>query len=169
MSASKPTTKHPRWRRMPSAAYDGAQATRGGGPLRTALRLATAVGLAVDAYVHWHLAPTFDPVMGTGSPAVSQGQLFRVEAVMAALAMLLVLFVDRQVSVAFAFLVAAGGAAAVLFYAFVDPGDIGPLPGMYDPSWYPEKTASLIAEGVAAITALVALGLPRRARAAGTT
>lgn len=133
-------------------------------PGRLALRVVTALGLAVDVYVHWKLAPTFDPIVGSGSPTVSQGQLFRVEAVAAAVALLLVLLVDRPVSWALAFLVAAGGVAAVLFYAFVDPGEIGPLPNMYDPGWYPEKTASLVAEAVAAVTALMGLSGARRVR-----
>jgi hypothetical protein len=30
---------------------------------------------------------------------------------------------------------------------------------MYEPVWYPEKTASFIAESVAAVTALAGLGL----------
>jgi hypothetical protein len=38
--------------------------------------------------------------------------------------------------------VSAGGFAAVLVYQYVDVGAIGPLPNMYDPGQYPEKTLS---------------------------
>ena len=47
-------------------------------------------------------------------------------------------------------LVAFGGVAAVLLYRYVDVGAIGPLPDMYDASWYSEKTWSAIAEAAAA-------------------
>lgn len=36
--------------------------------------------VSVDVYVHWHLAPGHDAVVGHGSPHLSQGQLFRVGA-----------------------------------------------------------------------------------------
>ncbi|WP_052286561.1 hypothetical protein [Streptomyces sp. 769] len=51
------------------------------------LRLLTAAGLAVDAYVHAELAEAYDPV-GTG---ISEGTLFRAQAAAAALAAVLVL------------------------------------------------------------------------------
>ena len=123
------------------------------------LTLVTAVGLAVDAYVHWHLAPGFDPVTGTASPHISQGELFRLEAALCVIAILLVLLTRHRLGAMVAFLVAAGGVGAVLLYGYVDPGGFGPLPDMYDPIWYPEKTISAVAEAVAAVGAL---GLLRR-------
>jgi hypothetical protein len=42
-----------------------------------------------------------------------------------------------------AFLVSAGDFAAVLVYQYVNLGAIGPLPNMYDPAQYPEKTLSV--------------------------
>ena len=119
------------------------------------LRLVVAGGLAVDAYVHWNLAPDFDSFVGAGPHHVSQGQLFRVEAVLAAIALLLVLFVDHLLAAALAFVTAVGGLAAVLLYRYVDVGAIGPLPDMYDPTWYPEKTISVIAEGIVVLAAIV--------------
>jgi hypothetical protein len=119
------------------------------------LRLVVAGGLAVDAYVHWNLAPDFDSFVGAGPLQVSQGQLFRVEAVLAVIALLLVLFVDHLLTAVLAFVTAAGGLAAVLLYRYVDVGAFGPLPNMYDPTWYPEKTISVIAEGVVVLAALV--------------
>jgi hypothetical protein len=119
------------------------------------LKLVVAGGLAIDGYVHWNLAPDFDSFVGAGPHHVSQGQLFRVEAVLAAIALLLVLFMDHLLAAAVAFVTAAGGLAAVLLYRYVDLGAIGPLPDMYDPTWYPEKTISVIAEGIVALAAIV--------------
>jgi hypothetical protein len=128
---------------------------------RWLLTVMTAAGLAVDAYVHWHLAPNFDTLTGTGSLRVSQGQLFRLEAVLALIAMLLVLATRRRLAAATAFLIAAGGLAALLLYGYVDVGGFGPLPDMYDPIWYTEKTISAVAEAVAAVGALCLFLLPR--------
>lgn len=123
-----------------------------------------AAGLGVDSYVHWHLAPGFDGVKGTASPQISQGVLFRVEAALALIAMLLVLLNRHRYAAGMAFLIAAGGLGAVLLYGYVDVGGWGPLPDMYDPLWYPEKTASAVAEAVAALGALWLLLLPSVAR-----
>jgi hypothetical protein len=119
------------------------------------LRLVAASGLAIDAYVHWNLAPDFDSFVGAGPAHVSQGQLFRGEAVLAAIALLLVLFVDHLLAAVLALVTAAGGLAAVLLYRYADVGAFGPLPDMYDPTWYPEKTMSVIAEAVVVLAALV--------------
>ena len=119
-----------------------------------------AAGLGVDAYVHWHLAPGFDGVKGTASPQISQGQLFRVETALALIAMALVLVTSRRLAALVALLVAAGGLGAVLLFAYVDVGGWGPLPNMYDPFWYPEKTISAVAEAVAALGALWLLVMP---------
>jgi hypothetical protein len=141
--------------------------------MRWLARLIAAAGLGVDVYVHWHLASGYDAVRGHGSPHISQGGLFRVEAALALVALILVLM-PRRWTAGLAFLVAAGGVAAVLLYRYVDVGVIGPIPNMYEPLWYTEKTVSAVAEGIAALACLFALGsapsqLPasrrRRARA----
>ena len=132
-------------------------------------RSLVVAGLAVDVAVHWHLAAQFDPLKSSVSPHLSQGQLFRVEAAMALLSLVLVIALPRLWTAGLAFMVAAGGVAAVLLYAYVDVGAVGPLPDMGDPSWYPEKTISLVAEGVAALAALwwlVALVKARRTEGA---
>lgn len=131
---------------------------------RRLLLLVTAAGLAVDGYVHWHLAARFDSLVGRGSPHLSQGTLFRVEAVLALAAMLFLLLSRRRAALWVAFAVAAGGVAAVLVYRYVDLGWLGPLPDMYDPTWYFEKTASVVAEAVAAAGALTLLLVSRPAR-----
>ncbi len=124
------------------------------------LILVVAAGLGVDTYVHWHLAPNFDEIRGTASPNLSQGDLFRVESAAALIAMLVVVLVRHRLAALLAFLVAAGGLGAVLLYAYVDVGGLGPLPNMYDPFWYPEKTLSAVAEAAAALGALALLLLP---------
>jgi hypothetical protein len=129
--------------------------------------LVVTAGLGVDAYVHWHLAPGFDGVKGTASPQISQGELFRVETALALIAMVLVLVTRRRVAAMVAFLIAAGGLGAVLLYGYVDVGGWGPLPNMYDPFWYPEKTMSAVAEAVAALGALWLLVMPPVAPPAG--
>lgn len=137
----------------------------GGRPARvkrmaTKRSLTVAAGLGVVAYVHWHLAPGFDGVKGTASPQIGQGELFRVETALALIAMVLVLVTRRRVAAMVAFLIAAGGLGAVLLYGYVDVGGWGPLPNMYDPFWYPEKTLSAVAEAVAALGALWLLVMP---------
>lgn len=119
--------------------------------LRVALAVITAAGLAIDAFVHFDLASTYDPIK---SSVLSQGDLFRVEAVASIVAAVGVLVRPRRYTALFAFVVAAGGTAAVLVYAYVDVGAFGPFPDMYDPLWYTEKTVSVWAEGVAAVAAL---------------
>jgi len=124
------------------------------------LRLVVVAGLAVDVYVHLHLAAGYD----ANTAAISEGALFRVEAGVAELAAVLVLLTRTQIGVMVAFLVAAGGVGAVLLYQYVDVGAVGPLPNMYEPLSYPEKTDSLIAEAVAALAALALLVLHRARR-----
>lgn len=128
---------------------------------RRLITVITTAGLGVDAYVHWQLAPNFDTLTGAASPHISQGQLFRLEAVLALIAMLLVLTSRRRVTAGCALLIAAGGLGALLLYGYVDVGGLGPLPDMYDPIWYAQKTISAVAEAVAAAGALCLLLLPR--------
>ena len=128
---------------------------------RMALRILTAVGLGVDAYIHADLAGQFD---GNGT-TISQGNLFRIEAAVAALAALVVLLHGRRLAAAFALLIAASALGAVLITRYYDIGAIGPLPDMYDPAWYTEKTISAIAEAVSVITsAALLLSFFRRPR-----
>jgi hypothetical protein len=137
---------------------------------RSSLLLAVlaALGLAYDAYVHLDLADTYD---GNGD-SITQGGLFRVEAVIAILVALAVLASDHWLVWAAAGLTGLGGAALVVLYRYVDVGSIGPVPNMYEPVWYGEKTRSAIAEaGVGAVwivrEALRYLGMRATTRAAG--
>lgn len=113
------------------------------------LRVVTAIGLGVDAYVHADLAGQYDGNAGSGG--ISQGNLFRIEAAVASLAALLILLHGRRLAAAFALVVAASALAAVIVTRYYDIGAIGPLPDMYDPAWYTEKTVSAIAEAVALV------------------
>ncbi|WP_433466313.1 hypothetical protein ACQPZP_03860 [Spirillospora sp. CA-142024] len=119
------------------------------------LRLLVAAGLAADAVVHWRFAPGMAPGPHTPSDVIPGDDLFRGQAVAAAVAGLLVLFWARKWTYAIAFIVAASAAGAVLLYYFVDFGQLGPIPRMYDPSWYSDKTISLAGEVVAAVAAFI--------------
>ena len=119
-----------------------------------ALIVIVLAGLAIDAYVHFDLASTY---AGVKSSTLSQADLFRAEAVLAVIAGLALLVRPRRYTAAFAFLVSAGGTAAVLLYRYVDVGALGPLPNMYEPLWYSKKTLSAWAEGIAALSALALL------------
>ncbi|MFJ7244386.1 hypothetical protein ACIQWA_07015 [Kitasatospora sp. NPDC098652] len=124
----------------------------------TALRLVAATGLLIDAAVHLHLAHRYDPLVAV---TVSQGALFRVEAAAATLAMALVLVRRRAAADLYALAVAAGGLAALLLDSCADIGTLGPLPGMYEPSWPAAKTLTACGQGIAA-AALLALAAGHR-------
>jgi hypothetical protein len=120
--------------------------------LQVALTAVVVAGLAVDAYVHLHLASAFKQ---NRTSTLSQADLFHVEAALAVIAAIALLVRPRRYTAAFAFLVAAGGTAAVVLYRYVDVGAFGPIPNMYDPYWAPfEKTLSVWAEALAALAAL---------------
>lgn len=127
--------------------------------LRKSLVGVTVAGLAIDAYVHIHLASAYDTVKGT----ISQGGLFRIEAGLAIVAAVLLLVRPGRLTAALAAIVAGGGVFALLLYYYVNVGKIGPLPNMYEPTWYGDKVVTLVAQVVATLTALalVFLGWPR--------
>ncbi|MFI6286034.1 hypothetical protein ACIBCM_14955 [Streptomyces sp. NPDC051018] len=127
-------------------------------PGHVVARLIAAAGLAVDAFIHARLADHYDNVSAT----VSQGDLFRVEAALASLAALLVLVWRRPPSDAFAWLVAAGGLALLLVYRYVDVGQMGPVPNMYEPVWTIDKWIAAVAQAVTVIatTYLLASWVP---------
>ena len=124
---------------------------------RIALIVIVVAGLAIDAYVHFDLAKAYSPVK---TSTLSQGDLFRAEAVVSILAALLLVFHPRRWTAAVAAVVAGAGLAAVLVYRYIDVPKIGPIPAMYDAVWYTEKTISAIGEAAAFIAALILLFLP---------
>jgi hypothetical protein len=120
------------------------------------LAVVTAAALVFDAVVHLQDAYFYDANAGA---LLSQGQLFRIQAVVAIVAALAVLAWPRWPAWAFAALVAASAAVAVVAYTYLDIGPLAGLPSMYEPSWGPPgKLASAFAEGAGALLALAGFG-----------
>lgn len=117
------------------------------------LRLVVVVGLAVDAYVHIHLAGDG----GSSGQLLSEGNLFLIQGIVAAAVALLILVRPRPVPYLIAFLVSASALGAVLLYRYVDVGAIGPLPDMYEPVWYTEKVVTTVAEAAAMLASAAGL------------
>lgn len=133
-------------------------ATLRAGPVTRGIGLVAAAGLVADAVVHLRSAPGYQLAAPAG---IGQGNLFRVEALVAVLVALWVLVRPSRVSFAAAFLVAASALAAVLLYRYVDVPPFGPIPSMYEPLWFPEKTLSAVAEALGALAALAGLARTR--------
>jgi len=88
------------------------------GPRLTAwvLRVVTAAALGVDAFVHNDLFSEYD--LNQGSGPLSQGDLFRVEAVVSVLVALALLVSGRWFVWVAAWLVAASAVGAMLFFRY---------------------------------------------------
>lgn len=112
---------------------------------RPVIILVAVAGLAVDAVVHARLSGQYDGV----SAAVSEGTLFRIEAVVAALAAVMTLVWRHWISEVLGWCTALAGVAAVLVYRYIDVGAFGPFPDMYEPIWSPDKYWSLAGEAAA--------------------
>src|SRR5436309_3091707 len=93
------------------------------------LALGVAAALAVDAYVHLHDAADYSAVR---TSVLSQADLFRIEAGLAIVLAVVVLAWPRLWAWLAAALLLAGAATAVLVYTYVDVGQIGPVPDMYE-------------------------------------
>ncbi|GLY66755.1 hypothetical protein [Amycolatopsis taiwanensis] len=124
--------------------------------LNLALRFLCAAGLVTDAIVHFVLARDYDRISGV----LTEGTVFRIESTVALLVAFGVLATSHRIVAAAAFLVAATAVAAVIVNVYVELGPIGPLPDMYEPIWFPEKSIAAIAEGVAAAAAAALLIRP---------
>jgi hypothetical protein len=129
-----------------------------------AARVIIAAGLAVDAYVHLDLASLYAEAGGT----VNEGVLFRAEAVAAMLTAVVVIATGRRAAYLAGLAVAGSALAAMLISRYADLGQIGPLPVLYDPVWFPEKVLAAAAEGAAAGAALAAVITILAARASRT-
>jgi glucan phosphoethanolaminetransferase (alkaline phosphatase superfamily) len=126
------------------------------------LALVTAGLLGVDAYVHLHDAAKYD---GFKSSVMTEGDLFRIQAVVAIVVGVLVLIWPRIITWLLSLLVAGSAAVAVTLYTYVNVGELGPLPNLYENTWHqPGKIASAIAEAVAALLSIVGLLLAARTR-----
>jgi glucan phosphoethanolaminetransferase (alkaline phosphatase superfamily) len=118
------------------------------------LRICTAAALIIDAVIHWRDAPFYD----SAGPGLSQGELFRIQAVVAIVVAIAVLVWPRRGVWVIAFLVAASAVGAAVLYTYVNVGSLAGLPNMYEPSWSPSgKALSAIAEGAGALFALAGL------------
>lgn len=123
------------------------------------LRLLAAGGLGVDAYVHLHIAGDYGAVR---TSSLTEAQLFRVEAVLAVVAAAAVLLVRRWYTALAPALVAGGGLALLLLYRYQRVGAVGPIPSMYEPVWFHDKTVTAWAQGAATLAALALLAVPPR-------
>ena len=141
----------------PRAADEPRPRQRGVAIVRKQIRLLAvlaAVPFLIDAVVHGANASSYDPANGG---LITEGNLFRAEAGVAALvALLLVVRPSRSVwMLACATAVTALG--AVVLYRYVNVGAIGPIPNMYEPTWQvPGKLLSAYAEASAALLSCVA-------------
>jgi hypothetical protein len=139
--------------------------------LLAGLRGVVALGLLIDAYVHLKLAGDYDVVRA----AVSEGDLFRVEAIVSVALAALVLLSGRRFWLVLAVAVTASAVGALLANTYLHIGAIGPLPDMYEPTWFGEKRFALAAESIALAAAAMGLLLNagpmrrRNARRAHTT
>jgi len=124
-----------------------------------ALAAATAAFLVVDAFVHLSDARLYS----LPTSAVTEGTLFRAEAIIAIVVAVALLVRPRPAVWALAVVVAASAVGAVLLSTYVDVGALGPFADMYEPTWaVPGKAASAIAETAAAVLALAGLTLALR-------
>jgi hypothetical protein len=128
------------------------------------LGVLTAAALAVDAYVHFSDAGSYEAVT---SSVVSEATLFRAQAAAAVVIAAVLLVRPRPVAWVLAVLVAGAALGAVLLYTYVDVGALGPLPNLYEPTWQlPGKAASAVAEGIAVVLALAGTAVSLRRRTA---
>jgi glucan phosphoethanolaminetransferase (alkaline phosphatase superfamily) len=126
------------------------------------LAVITAALLGVDAFVHLRFAANYD---GFKSSVMTEGTLFRIQAVVAIVVAVLLLIWPRVLTWLLSLLVAGSAAIAVTLYTYVDVGQLGPLPNLYENSWQPAgKVPSAVAEAAAALISIVGLVLALRRR-----
>lgn len=123
--------------------------------------MVVALSLVVDAVVHLRLAGGYQQSAPGG---IGAGNMFRIEAAVAVLAAAWVLRRGNRFALIAAFLVGFSAAVAVVLYRYVDVPALGPIPAMYEPVWFFEKSLSAVFEAVAALAALAALGFASRRR-----
>lgn len=122
------------------------------------LRLLVAAALVTDAVVHILLAPGYQLANPGG---IGQGNLFYLESAAAILVALYVLIRGSRPAYFLALVVTGSALAAVLLSSLLRLPAIGPIPSMYEPIWFFEKTLTAVAEGVGAVLALVGLIIGR--------
>lgn len=125
-----------------------------------AVRVVVVLALVIDAVVHLRLASNFQLAAPGG---IGGGALFRAQAGLALVTALYLLFSRTPRAYVLAVLVLGSAFAAVILTRYVPVPALGPIPGMYEPLWYPEKVLSAVAEGVGALLAVAGYALRRRA------
>ncbi|PRZ44081.1 hypothetical protein CLV47_101205 [Antricoccus suffuscus] len=128
-------------------------------PVELVLRVLVVATLTVDAVVHLRLAGMYQAAASGG---VGEGTLFRVEAVLAILSALFVAARGSKAAYAAAFVVTLGGLVVVLLYRYVNVPAFGPIPAMYEPVWFFQKSLSAVAQGVGAVAAAAGFVHTRR-------
>lgn len=124
------------------------------GPFAWVLRVVIAAALVVDAVVHLRLAAGYQQSAPGG---IGAGTIFRIEAAAAVAVAAWLLWRGSRAAFLAAFFVGLSAVVAVVLYRYVDVPALGPLPAMYEPVWFFEKSLSAGAEAFAAVAALVAL------------
>lgn len=124
-----------------------------------ALRLLVAAALGTDAVVHFGLAPGYQLANPGG---IGQGNLFYLEGGAAIVVALYILIRGSRPAYVAALFIAGTAVAAVVLSTYVSLPSIGPIPSMYEPVWYFEKTLSAVAEGLGAVLAIVGLIVGRK-------
>ncbi|WP_338750646.1 hypothetical protein [Janibacter alittae] len=123
-----------------------------------ALRVLVVAALTVDCVVHLDLA---DAIQVAAPGGVGGGTLFRTQAAAAGLAAVLLLVTGGRFAYVLAGVVALSAFVPVLLYSFVAVPTIGPIPSMYDPTWYDKKIISALAEGLAVLLATIGVLVTR--------
>ncbi len=127
------------------------------------VRLVAATALAVVAGVHLHLAPGYALV----GDQVTQGDLFRAQAAVAAVVALALVVRPTRTVWLVAAAVGVASLLAVVVTVYVAVPALGPLPRIFEPVWYVEKAVSAAAAGTASLAALLGLVLVVRQRRCG--
>ncbi|MDP9497133.1 MAG: hypothetical protein M3P46_05650 [Actinomycetota bacterium] len=132
------------------------------------LRVVAAAALVVSAYVHVDLARR---VYGFSAEQLTVGDLFLAQAGAATSAALALLLRPGWLTWALAALVGFGSLAPLVLTVYVAVPAVGPFPAIYEPGWYPAKTAAAVAAGLAGAAGTAGLLLTRRptGRATATT
>jgi hypothetical protein len=120
------------------------------------------VGLGINAFIHFSLAPSLDQ-LGAGSTA-TVGTLFRVEAVADIVAGVLLLIFRRRWTGLLVMLVSAVG-LAILIASTIAPITLPfGLPVIPVAGWGPQKLVAAVGQAIALVSGLTILvsGRPRR-------
>lgn len=126
--------------------------------LELLVRALVVLALAVDALIHFRLAENFQLAVPGG---IGGGTLFRLQAGAAVLSGVFLAVRGSRWAYALAGLVLLSAFVAIMLYRYVDVPTIGPIPAMYEPIWYFEKSLSAVATGVGAVLAGAGLMLQR--------